>query len=203
MALSLQDLLLRKQELPIRRETSFIIPIHPILLRKDIALDPQIAHRVFPQAAREYFAELRAHTETVEDEQTKSWYNDFFLRESEVRVDNGRQVILCWEDLVLTTETGFAHCLSISRDAGGILFFNKEDRDCVRNYIYPPLVDFTPEKFEAYAVERIQKVSGVVANTYASHNIDYFPGALFLRNWALLYHNAALQSIAHLLPQEK
>jgi len=30
---------------------------------------------------------------------------------------------------------------------------------------------------------------------YAHHNVYTFPGALFLRNWAILYLNAAIKSL--------
>ena len=192
------SLLLKKEELPILHGTSFYVPIHPDLLKEDIRLDPQIANRVFPQAAHEYHQDLTAYIETMEDGQDKKWYKEVFLKDPTVQKDKlGRQSILggMWEDLVFTTETGFAHALSINRNAGGTLFFNGEDRQCTRSYVFPPIVNFTPEKFAAYAVEKLSGTRGVTANAYAHHNIDNYPGALFLRNWAILYLNAALKEL--------
>ena len=196
--MKLEELLLQKEELPILHGTSFVVPIYPALLREDIQLDSTLANRVFPQAAQEYHQDLAAYIETMQDGQDKKWYKEVFLKDPTVQTDeHRRQSILggMWEDLAFTTDTGFAHALSINRNVGGTLFFNGEDRDCTRTYIYPPIVNFTPEKFAAYAVEKLSGTRGVTANAYAHHNIDNYPGALFLRNWAILYLNAALKEL--------
>lgn len=197
-SINLDLLLLRKEELPIHHGTSFVTPIYPALLREDVQLDPQLAHQVFPQAAQEYHQDLTTYIETMQDEKEKQWYQEVFLKNPTVQTDEyGRQSILSgmWEDLVFTTDTGFAHCLSINRNVGGTLFFNEEDIDCSRNYIFPPRVNFTSEKFEAYAVEKLTGTAAVTANAYANHNIDHYPGALFLRSWAILYLNEAIKSL--------
>lgn len=194
--MKLDQLLLRKEELPILNGTSFVVPIYPALLREDIQLDPQIAHQVFPQAAQEYHQDLAAYIETMEDRQDKKWYKEVFLKEGvQFGTHFGRQTILdgTWEDLVQTDETGFAHVLSINRNAGGSLYFNKGDMFSCNRYISPPQVNFSPEKFDAYAVHKFPDSEGVVAYAYGHHNIDHYPGALFLRNWAILYLNEAMK----------
>ena len=197
--MDLEQLLLQKEELPILRETSFIVPIHPVLLRPDIKLNPSLAHQVFPQAAAEWYADLAAYTEGLADGQTKNWYKEVFQREKPIVAKEHRRQTLrgAWQDDIVKTETGFAYGLSISRDGGGSLYFNKEDQCCLRG-IFPKLVNFTPEKFKAYAVPNEPfpvDLLGAIAYAYGHHNIDYYPGALFLRNWAILYLNAAMKAL--------
>ena len=194
--MDLDQLLLKKEEVPIFYETSFYLPIHPSLLRKDIALDPHLANKVFPQAAVEWYAELKEHTETVEDQQIKKWYQDVFLKEEPI-IKDGKLANppLRWHDEVFFDGNGFAVHLSINRNCGGSLYFN-EDYLSKPKYIDSPIVNFTPEKFEAYAAPgtiQFTDLPGTRAYVYNPHNIDYFPGALFLRNWALLYLNEALR----------
>ncbi|MBI2581534.1 hypothetical protein HYV87_00200, partial [Candidatus Woesearchaeota archaeon] len=71
------------------------------------------------------------------------------------------------------------------------------DSSC-QGYICPSTVNFTPEKFQAYAdpnQQQFQGVAGVRGHLYAHHNIDHYPGALFLRDWTILYLNAALKEL--------
>ena len=194
--MDLEDLLLKKEELSIRRETDFVVPIYPALLRTEIQLDPQIAHRVFAQAAQEYHQELNKHIETMKDEEEKKWYQDVFLRDPTVKPDErGRQFILngMWEDYVLTSKTGFARALANDGVSGGSLYYNSDDSTC-RGYVYPPVVQFSLEKFEAYSIKKISQPGGI-AYKYSSHNIDNFPQALFLRNWAILYLNEVMREL--------
>ena len=197
--MQLEELLLGKEELPISHETRFVVPIHPNLLRPDIGLNPNLAHQVFPQAAAEWYADLRRYTEKLENGKNKRWYEEVFLREPlKVSTDkHGRQTILngMWEDLVQVSGTGFVHGFSISRDAGGSLYYNSEDLQSCRDYIHPKIVSFSPEKFDAYAAEKFPDNEGVFAHTYGHHNIDYYPGALFLRNWTILYLNEAMKEL--------
>lgn len=200
--MKLDQLLLRKEELPILGKPDcprFTVPIHPALLRPDVRIDPTIAYHVFRQAAQEYHTELTQYVATMQDEKEKVWYKEVFLKNPTVMTDKrGRQTILdgMWEDLVQTGENGFARVLSINRNVGGTLFYNSEDRSCTHEYLSPPTVNFTPEKFAAYAVlEKNPNIIGVTGNAYSHHNIDHYPGALFLRNWAILYLNEAMKSI--------
>ncbi len=38
-------------------------------------------------------------------------------------------------------------------------------------------------------------IEGVETYVYALHNVDYYPGALFLRNWAIRYLNDAVKQV--------
>jgi hypothetical protein len=183
-------LLLKKEEIPIIGKTSFYVPIHPSLLTRK--LDPELAHVVFPQALEEWIADMEMLLPGMEDsEQLRRVY---LSKKPKIVKRAGVQRInsIGWEDDVRTANNGFADFLCISRNGGGTLFYDQHDLDCE----YPlfensRFIRFSREKIEDYKIPgRSQKK----CFRYTHHNIDYFPGALFLRNWSLLYLNAALQS---------
>jgi hypothetical protein len=192
--MQLQDLLLTKAEIPITHETLFLVPIHPRLLDPDIQLDPGLASQVFPTAAEEWHADLTEHTRGLEPGQTRTWYEEVFLAPGyEISERFGRRVVGLkgiWSCQVVNRDNGFAYGLSISRNAGGSLDIPHDGP----RYIYPPRVNFSDEKFAAYDAKTVDTSdrAGVMAHIYDHHNIDYRPGALFMRNWALLYLNAAM-----------
>ena len=193
--MKLEELFLRKEELPIRRETDFVVPIYPALLREDIQLDSQIAHRVFAQVAQEYLLDLEKYTETMQDEKKKEYYQQMLRRDATVVPDkNGEQTFRGWQDLVRTSDTGFATVLAQGPSSGGSLYYNEKDRECAQKFIFSPLVLFSEEKFLAYSSKKIN-FSGAQVQAYGYHNIDTFPQALFLRNWAMLYLNSALREL--------
>ena len=160
--------------------------------------DPLLAHQIFPQVAQEWYGDMQAHCANLSDESEKTWFQDVFIPSSpEIREERGHQVIYpggSWSDLVRNETNGFASLLSISRDAGGTLYINSDEKP--HEYFCPPLVNFSPEKFKAYVRPGydMRALPGAIGFTYDQHNIDYTPGALFLRNWALAYHNEALKS---------
>ena len=196
----LNDLLLRKEELPIdtsnyHKDCRFLIPVHPALLRADISLDPKLPSIVFRQAAQEWYQDLQTIQAYIPDESVKQWHQRVFLaHEPQFKELHGQLVMEKpphWDCYVSPSETGFCTGLSISRDAGGSLVPPE------RKYLALPLVNFSPEKLVAYENHQFAGLGGegVFGYAYGRHNIDYYPGALFLRNWAILYLNAALKSI--------
>lgn len=201
----LEQLLLKKEELPILHETCFIVPIYFRLLDEDIKINPEIANQVFPQAAKEWYDELKEYIETVENEKTKEWYESVFLtHELKIKKEYGRQIVDppgFWEDTVITGDNGFATGLSINRNVGGSLGLPWENH--TDQIIYPPLVNFSPEKLKVYATLSFPNVKSVYAPTYSQHNVDHYPGALFLRNWAILYLNEAMKSVGKELLKPK
>ena len=204
--MNLNDLLLKKEELPIvtsdyHKTFSFRLPVHPALLRSDISRDPDLPNTVFRQAAQEWYSDLTAILSLVPDEEVRRWYQDVFLKNKpqfETRYGQLRLKKPLWECLSFPPETGFCTVLSISRNSGGSLIPPEEQFLPVR------LVCFTPDKFSAYASQQTEQpitdskgnIRGVRGYAYGHHNIDYYPGALFLRNWGILYLNAALKSLA-------
>lgn len=194
--MDLEQLLLTKEEIPILSGKCFVVPIYPLLLRTEVEIDPHLAHDVFPQAAEEWYAELTAYTSQLTDAKEKKWLEDVFLQEPvSITEKHGRQCVApleIWEDGVEYLENGFARVLSINRNAGGTLFWHEDVRE---QYIHPPFVQFSKEKFDAYKAEEmiLKNAAGVFAHAYDHHNIDHYPGALFLRNWAILYLNEAMR----------
>lgn len=204
--MEISDLILRKEEIPIIHESCFELPIHPLLINPETMIDVGLASKVFPQAAEEWYEDLKAYRETKNlCAQTKEWYDNFLLNEKpEVKVEYGRQSIFdgVWVDDVELNDNGFARGLSISRNSGGTIYFNEGEHNCqiivrlgsggVLKYI-----KFPEEKAREFGFEEMELDSGkiILAHAYAHHNIDYYPGALFLRNWGILYLNEALKSI--------
>ncbi len=202
--MNINDILLQKEELPILTtdycdDSRFCVPVHPALLRSDISLDANLPHTVFLQAAQEWYDDLQAVLPLVSEEETEQWYQRVFLKEKpdvERHYDRFRLKNGTWESQVFPTETGFCS-FSISRDAGGS-FTPPEQKFLGSRY-----VRFTKEKFAAYACPDFPEVHrdshgrplGVLGYAYGHHNIDHYPGALFLRNWGILYLNAALKSL--------
>jgi hypothetical protein len=195
------DLQLSKEEFPIYHENCFKMPIYPKLLDPNLKIDGDLAHKVFPRVAEEWYEDLRSHTNTAElDYETRKWYEDVFLREKpNVKKDGPWQEVsknLSWHDDVLLDENGFARGLSISRNGGGSLYYTEGD-DCCRTPLMlngnDRFARLSPEKAREFIVEDHGDIG--YAHSYGHHNIDYFPGALFLRNWAVAYMNEALKEI--------
>ncbi len=193
--MELEKLFLKKEELPILNEICFWIPIHPMLLSEDVSINPKLAKEIFPQAVDDWYNDL---TDSVETGDIEEWQKDqikqVYLRGKPQIINNsGRQEILgFWEDRVKVEENGFASGLSISRDAGGSLYFNANDKDC-KTLIPSRYVKFSAEKTREFESEKVREYSRGFA--YGTHNIDYYPGALFLRNWAILYMNEVFKDL--------
>jgi len=188
--MNLKEILIKKQEIPISKSAGFKMPIHPELLKRE--LDPNLAQQVFPLVKEEWHKDLQDYIDNNDlDNRTKEWYESAFLREFPP----------FWIPEVLTNETGFAKSLSISRNGGGTLYFNNNDGSC-ENFMSLNsdggfYIKFKKEKLKEFAsAVRVDNSDAGTILSYASHNIDYYPGALFLRNWAIAYENEALKSIS-------
>ncbi len=130
--MKIEELLLKKEELPILHETCFFIPIHPKMLDPSVKIDERIANSVFPEVAREWHEDLSKYAETLEDEQTKSWIKEVFLKKKpRIKREYSRQVLdgIYWEDQTILDPNGFVHSFSINRNAGGTLYFNSSDHN--------------------------------------------------------------------------
>jgi len=126
--MKIEDILLKKEELPILYETSFYIPIHPKLLSQEIRLDKNLARNVFPQATEDWYKDLSEYANTLEDAKTKEWIMSVFLKEKpKIKEEYGRQVLntLNWHNDISISNNGFARCFSINRNIGGSLYFNQ------------------------------------------------------------------------------
>ena len=198
------DFKFTKEEIPIwgRDRTYFFIPLHPILLNPNTKLDPKLANEVFPQVAKEWHEDLKDFLNSPKsglDRQTEDFYRVFIKnRPPEVITRLGEQTldsVMGWKDGVHTDERGFAYGLSISRNGGGTINYDPSKRDDSQWTI--PL-DGKPNIFFNIPIEKASELAldkqGKI-KVYAPHNINHYPGALFLRNWGLAYVNAAMASI--------
>jgi hypothetical protein len=202
--MELEKVLLKKEELPIEVNENlyspyFTVPIHPRLLDPNISMDKNLAREVFLRAAKEWYDDLRQYAKKIKNKENKNWIEHLFLgKKLSIKEEHGSQVVypVRWEDTVFTSENGFAAHLSISRNAGGSLFFSKNES--VQGIGFR-IVRFLPEKFLEYRCRISERDGdgsrGVAAYVYCQHNIAHYPGALFLRNWAILYLNEALKQV--------
>lgn len=186
-------MLIQKEELPIIKKNIFHVPIPSRLLSKEITIDSSIAHRVFPQATIEWYNDLKDYVNKTEDNKERDWIKKVFLKEKPKIISHfDRQNIkhLNWEDNTGYFDNGFADYLSINRNSGGTLYFNINEINCWnRNPIIGnKLINFSEEKLKEFSKEDKLYL-------YAQHNIDTYPGALFLRNWAILYINQAIREL--------
>ena len=196
--MELEKLFLTKQELPILHETCFHIPIHPKLLDDNISINSNIAKDIFPQVAEEWYEDLKKYFE-LEKGNFEHWKREqienVYLKEKpKITKEFNRQLLRgYWEDNVWTRENGFVSGFSINRNAGGSLYFHKDDINC-ETAIPGYYIKFSKEKAKEFETEKFGNHSR--AFVYASHNIDHFPGALFLRNWAIKYMNEVFKEIS-------
>lgn len=192
---------LLKEEIPIwgRDNTGFYLPIPPKLLHQDTRLNHRLANDVFPKVAQEWHEDLRQFMNVRElDGQTREFYGRFLKdRPPEIIVEAGKQTlssVMGWRDEVTTDERGFAYGLSISRNGGGTLYYNPTMGDS--ESVIP--LDGKPNRFFRISREKALQLAlddrGRI-KVYAPHNIDHYPGALFLRNWGIAYVNAAMKSL--------
>ena len=200
--MNIEDLLLTKEEIPITHETSFYAPIHPILIDPNTRLNPGIARSLFFQASCEWYEELSKHAETVKDRQTKEWYQGVFLKEKPKIMNDKRFLstnICGWSSEFYIDDNGFAGGLSVARNSGS-LYFNKDDDMACRLALLPDSnygPKLTPEKMKEFGYVD-DKLGGAengltTLHIYGKHNVDFYPAALFLRNWAVLYLNEAMR----------
>lgn len=205
--MGLSDLMLRKEEIPILHEGIFQLPIHPLLINPGIRIDVDLAPKLFPQAAEEWYEDLKTYRETEDlDDQTKEWLDAIFLNEKpKVKGEYGEQSISngVWRDNVVLDDNGFATIMCINRNSGGTIYFNKGESGCEALVLLGgggmvDYIQFSEEKAREFGFEEIDLQGGrkgVLIHVYNHHNVDSYPGALFLRNWGILYLNKALESM--------
>ena len=206
--MKLEELRLKKEELPILNENCFKVPIHPIhprLLDPHIILPDDLASRIFPETTTEWFKDLKEYRENADlDNQTREWYDEVWLKEEPVITREGTLQVIRpghWKDEYITHENGFARCLSISRDFGGSFYFpGTSELEC--SEMLPEsgesrYIRFSSQKAKEFSFEEIPFEDGkyLKIHVYGHHNIDHYPGALFLRNWAINYMNKAFEFI--------
>jgi hypothetical protein len=186
--MEISQLLLTKEELPILHDSCFQIPIHPKLLDPEINLNPKIAKEIFPKVAEEWRNDLIKHIPEEKDLEKREWYENAFLKSHDKIVkEYDSQSFGTWRDEIQLSDNGLVVGFSISRNGGGSLYFNK-DNDLCQSF-GKPYIRFSDEKAKEFEFKDKRFL------VYAPHNIDFYPGALFLRNWAIEYMNEVFREI--------
>jgi hypothetical protein len=184
----ISQLVLTKKELPILHDHCFQIPVHPKLLDSTISINPLIAKEIFPEVAEDWRNDLEEYLPLEKDLEKREWYEQVFLKKHDKIIKrNNSQFFGIWEDEIQLSDNGLVEGFSISRNAGGSLYFNKEEMNC--QSFGKPYIQFSDEKAKEF-----QSKEGRFF-VYSPHNIDYYPGALFLRNWAIMYMNEVFKEI--------
>lgn len=204
--MELEKLLLKKEEIPIIEESYFRLPIHQGLLDPKIRIDESIAPRLFPRVAEEWYEDLKKYCEELEEGPIKKWITEVYLAEKpKVRKEHEQQLIYrVWRDDILLLDNGLVFSFSVSRNSGGTLYIERNASLEVEEYV--PFkeenwsyIKFNKEKAKVFAksVEKINGNEGAFIQVYSHHNIDHYPGALFLRNWAIEYMNEVFRNHHH------
>lgn len=198
------DLALTKEEIPIMGNTFFQVPIHHKLLDSRLNIDRTIAKKVFSNVAEGWYNDLKKYTSQKKlSKEDNEWINRVFLKEKPIiQEEYGRQVIktLNWEDTAIVGDNGFVTSFCIDRNYGGSLYFLKE-RGCEAPISLEnpdsSYIKFSPDKAKEFGCRTLGEEGEkfVMVYVYGQHNVDHYPGALFLRNWAISYMNEALKFV--------
>lgn len=97
-----------------------------------------------------------------------------------------------WHCLTREEDNGFISYFSISRDFGGGIHFSEKDFNCYTS-IPNQYIKFSNEKAKEFEFKKIGNYS--MAGIYIEDNVDFFSGALFLRNWVIRYMNEVFKQI--------
>jgi hypothetical protein len=197
-----------------------IVPIHPRLIEdKTLKFDTELpyAEHIFVEAVKSWRAELEEHYEQkkYEDDSEKSLCEMFLDGELEIIKQKASHGICGFRasgyevmpgDLdngYILDERGFARCFMIEEGHGSIGF----DAECHLLTHFPPgVIDFSIEKRKEYTptflkksyLDLIEKHPADVMSSgyaYTPHNVFNVPHAMFLRQWAVAYHNECLKQI--------
>jgi len=192
-----------------------IVPIHPRLIEdKALKFDPELPYNtdIFEAAVKSWRAELEEHykQKKYEDDCEKSLCEMFLDGELEITKQkashgicgfraNGYEVMPGdLENGYIFDERGFARCFMIAEGHGSIGF----DAECHLLTHFPPgVIDFSKEKYEEYTPTFLKKGGkrdpreSAGGYAYTPHNVFNVPHAMFLRQWAIAYHNECLKQI--------
>ena len=200
-----EDLLLKKEEVNILYPKDcgygclLMVPIYPGLLEDDVKIDPELGHKVFPEAAKAWYDELKEHE--ADDKNTKALIKDMLKKKLSYKRHGNRWSINppgYWNDIkFLTDRRGFARSFSVETNiAGSLTLVTAYGDEYYKTFLYPDYVKFSPEKFRAYSCMDAEDTKhGVLGYAYTPHNTDSVLGALLLRSWAISYLNEAIRQI--------
>lgn len=199
-----EDLLLKKEEINILfpKDCGYgcllMVPVYPGLLEEDVELDPELGHRVFPKAAKAWYDELKGYE--ADDSSTRALIKDMLKKKLSYKRRGNCWSINppgYWNDIkLLTDERGFARSFSVETNIAGSITLLTAHDEYDETFLYPGYVNFSHEKFKAYACMDVEDTKhGVLGYAYTPHNTDSVPGALLLRAWSIEYLNEAIRQI--------
>jgi hypothetical protein len=198
--MKLEELLLKKEEIPILpgegryyRGGRFFLPIYPKLLDADVKIDPLLANKVFPKAAKDWFADLKKTLNDMPDS-ARDHAEELLKKKISVKRKYGRQVAqpVGFEDQVTTLANGFVKGIAISSSANS-LYVELNSPQAV--FPAEGAVKFSTEKFEAYCCRNHKSEAWYYMHLFHMHNPGNYTSLLFLRNWGILYVNEALKQV--------
>lgn len=197
----------------------FRLPIHQSLIGSDedqlvkpgVKIKNSLAREIFPKVVDGWYNDLKIYRKSLDTGHSflegnklssyREWIDTVYMKGNPYVEDRGfcqRVMPLgTWEDSVHVLKNGFVQDFMINRDYGGSLYVDWTKRNRVHRVTHTH-IGFSPEKFAAYSASGEEAESdskSAYMNVFSFHNVDYYPGALFLRNWALTWHNEALKQI--------
>jgi hypothetical protein len=179
--MDIEQLCLKREELPILgnvHKIFFQIPIHPKLLNNSINIDMTIAQRIFPQVIKEGYKHLIKDVNFNNEE--REWTSTLFLERDLIDIKRSK---------VFFMNNGFVNKFSIDNDKGGTLYFNNQKLN-YKSYALT-FIKFSEEKYKEFSIE--DDVDSLFV--YSHENINTYPKALFLRNWAIEYMNEVFRQV--------
>jgi len=183
--MKIEDILLTKEEIKVNDYGLFNLPIHPRLLDEDIELSYEHESKSFLKSIDEWKTDLTEYNKNNDDEVNAEWIERCFLKKGFPSY---------WESNVLNLKNGFASSLSINRNHGGTIYYLPRESE---EYMSCTRLNFSPEKLSEFRSKEtsIDKPDKGYVMIYRMHNIDHYPGALFLRNWGINYLNNVMTEI--------
>ncbi len=215
--MGIENLKIDRKELPIKSNyennvAAFQVPVYPRFLDEDIELNTDIIDESFCDAVDFWWEDLNQYYSGIVDKELvgewgdlksyksieagkkeKRWIDRVFLKDGkpEIEEDFPYKKVGRWKNESKTLDNGFASYLSIDRNHGGTLFL-ESSQDV--SFLGPPFIKFSDSKLKEYSAKTMD--DSFYGYIYSQHNVDQVPGALFLRAWAVMYLNKALEELA-------
>lgn len=188
----LKELFLTKEEVPVDDRAVVVhIPIHPKLVDPNKNIDRDIALKVLPRVAADFRGDIKRYLELPD---AHEWIRRAYTKPPRL-IRMGLNYVL---DGVAVFDyhcnpNGLVNTFSI--DDGSTIYFSTEE-SYGGEYLDSPKARgsrLSPRKVSEFSVKRTP--SGHLLYFYNQHNIETYPQALILRNWAIHYMNRVFKEV--------
>ncbi|MBI4017829.1 MAG: hypothetical protein HY366_02700 [Candidatus Aenigmarchaeota archaeon] len=188
--MELEDLLLKKEEIPLQRsQIEFYpapcnVPVHPLLLDEKRRFDIRLAHTVFPMVVQEWHEELKTYAGQPDWKDERDLIEEYLsvkprvVEREALYVEPYGRYGERWETSRGRLTNGFPGALS---NGAHTSFFVNVDDDLGAEL----RMNFSDRKRELYRGCR----------PYSQHNVHTLSHALLLRNWAIACVNEGLMQV--------